>query len=788
MKYIQIIFCLIFFITSCTVIKKAPKNKPYLIGNSIEVEGGKFTKIERTNLVQRLENQLDDSSKVTSNSSFFIFHNIKRPPAYDSGYSAISARNMNASLFHLGYYSANTTFTADTSGRKVKVKYHVDAGKQTLIDTIGYRLVNPELQALAEKSKKDAFLKAHEPVSKIAVLAEINRLVDTFRNNGYYKFTAAELKVRGDTTIEALTSVTDNPFELLELLAKAQQQKDSPQIKLALVLNPPEDSSRLTKFYLRNIYIMPDFFQGDNVDSTMYEVRYQNFIIRYHQALFKPSFLARNVSMIPGGLYNQKSYFKTINNFSKVGVWESVNVRMIEIPGIADSVDIFIELLPGRKFGFEAAIEASYSTSGSINNALSGNLFGISGNVALTNKNVGREAIRMTHSVRAGIELNNKSFGDQSPINSQELSYSNSIIFPRLISPFKKLNKRRFNSGESFINTSVAFNNRLYLFNTQSVNLNYGWSYIDDHNFRWTIRPVNIEFNYLFNQTDSFTKILDSIPFLRYSYNTALIIGMRASVSKTFFTQNQLNTISKERSFKINVEESGLTWGLLPIFSKYKKRYIKTDLEYKYGINYKNTSLAVRLFTGVGVSIGKETTLPFFKQYFSGGSNGMRGWPIRGIGRGSQKLEPYGQNVFNDRTADMQLETNVEYRYIIARIIPNTLTLRGAIFADIGNIWNLRSSQPPGILDSTQFKFKNIYRDLGVAAGTGIRLDFNYFVLRLDLGFRFKRPELSYINNGWKLPSISFNDAIPKLFGRKTENRIWRYENFNFTIGISYPF
>ena len=788
MKYIQIIFCIGFLFTSCTVIKKAPKGKPYLIGNSIEVKGGNFNKIERTNLIQRLENQLDDSSKITSSSSFFIFHNIKRPPVYDSSYSAISARNMNASLFHLGYYSANTTFDADTSGRKVKVKYFVDAGKQTLIDTVGYRMVKPALQELAEKSKKDAILKADVPVSKIVVLAEINRLVDTFRNNGYYKFTAAELKVRGDTTIEALTSVSDNPFEMLELLAKAQQQRDSPQIKLAVVLNPPEDSSRLTKFYLRKVVILPDFFQGDKVDSNMTEVKYQNYIVRYHQPLFKPSFLIRNVEMVPGGLYNQKNYYKTINNFSKVGVWESVNVRMVEVPDAFDSVDIFIELLPGRKFGFEAAIEASYSTSGSINNALSGNLFGISGNVALTNKNVGREAIRMTHAVRAGVELNNKSVGDQSPVNSQELSYSNSIIFPRLISPFKKLNKRRFTSGESFINTSVAFNNRLYLFNTQSVNLNYGWSYVDDHNFRWTLRPVNIEFNYLFNQTDSFTRILDSIPFLRYSYNTALIIGMRASVGKVYYTQNQLNNISKERSFKINVEESGLTWGLLPIFNKYKKRYIKTDLEYKYGINYKNTSLAFRFFTGVGVSIGNETTLPFFKQYFSGGSNGMRGWPIRGIGRGSQKLEPYGQNIFNDRTADMQLELNTEYRYIIARIIPNTLTLRGAVFADVGNIWNLRNSQPTGSIDSTQFKFRNIYRDIGVAAGTGVRLDFNYFVLRLDLGFRFKRPELSYKNNGWKLPSISFNDAIPKLFGRKQEYRIWRYENFNFTIGISYPF
>ena len=161
---------------------------------------------------------------------------------------------------------------------------------------------------------------------------------------------------------------------------------------------------------------------------------------------------------------------------------------------------------------------------------------------------------------------------------------------------------------------------------------------------------------------------------------------------------------------------------------------------------------------------------------------------MRGIGRGSQKLVHYGQNVFNDRTADLQIEGNAEYRYVIARIIPNTLTLRGAVFVDAGNIWNLRNSRRDGLEDSDQFKLKNLYKEIGVAAGTGFRLDFNYFVLRLDLGFRFKRPELSNINNGWKLPAIGFDDFIPKLFGRKPEYRQWRYENFNFTIGISYPF
>lgn len=165
----------------------------------------------------------------------------------------------------------------------------------------------------------------------------------------------------------------------------------------------------------------------------------------------------------------------------------------------------------------------------------------------------------------------------------------------------------------------------------------------------------------------------------------------------------------------------------------------------------------------------------------------MRGWPLRGIGIGGKAMTPYGANSgFNDRTGDMQIEGNMEFRYDIARIIPNTLTLRGALFVDAGNIWNIKNSKTDGTEDSTQFKFRNIYKQLGVSAGTGFRLDFSYFVLRFDFGFRFKRPDLFYINDGWKVPAIGFDNFFSKIFS--ASERQWRYENFNFTVGISYPF
>lgn len=782
---------IILLLSSCTITRKVPEGKYYLGANTFEVKGGNFNKVEKSTLKQRFVNQLDDSSQTKVKDVLFVLHFITRPPVFDTSFAGISARNIEASMYHIGYYGASSTYRADTIGKKVNVHYIVNAGNPTLIDTVSYFLKKPDIQEIVNNSLDKTTLEADKPITKLAVTGEISRIVDTLRNHGYYKFTSAELRVRGDTTIAALTRIGDNPFEDLLLLAEAQAQKDSPKIKLAVVLNPTTDSSKLEQYRIRNIYVLPDFTPADKLTDSfgISERKNSHYILRYHEWLFKVSFLARTIPLRSGDIFSQKKYNETLSNISKAGVWQSSNIRVIEVPD-SNVVDLVIELIPSKKYGFEASLEASYSAVTSTSNALAGNLFGISTNFSLTNRNIAKQAIRMTHSVRAGIELNNKNRTNTSLINSTELSYRNNITLPKLLTPFAGLNNNRDKKGETFINTSLAFNNRLGLFNSQNINLNYGFTLKGINERKWSFRLLNAEFSYLFNETPTFQTIIDQNPFLRYAYNTAFIFGTGASYSSVYRNPTHLTSLSKERVFNVNFEESGLTIGrILPILKKYKRNFFKTDFEYKYTVTYPQTALAFRMFLGVGIPVGKkDTTLPFFKQYFGGGSNSMRGWPVRGIGLGGQKLADLTtNNTFNNRTGDLQFETNLEYRYIISRIIPNTLTLGGAVFVDAGNIWNIKNTTP-GFTDSAQFKFQNFYKQLGVSAGTGFRLDFNYFVLRLDLGFRFKRPETSYINDGWHIPNIGFGDAFKKLFSGSFDNRKWRYENFNFTIGINYPF
>ena len=210
-------FLIIILLSSCTITRKVPEGKYYLGANSFEVKGGNFNKVEKSALKQRFNNQLEDSSQTTIKDVLFLLHFIKRPPVFDTAYAAASARNIEASMFHIGYYGAKTTYVADTIRKKVNVRYIVEAGNPTLIDTVSYFLKKPALQQIVNESLNKKLLEPNQPITKLAVGAEIARIVDTLRNHGYYKFTSAELRVRGDTTIAALTQIGDNPFEDLLL-------------------------------------------------------------------------------------------------------------------------------------------------------------------------------------------------------------------------------------------------------------------------------------------------------------------------------------------------------------------------------------------------------------------------------------------------------------------------------------------------------------------------------------------------------------------------------------------
>src|SRR5665647_950764 len=665
-----------------TTIRKYQKNIPFVFKNNISLTASGAGKDEKVIIKSKLNTQLDDSAKVNIVDKFFFLHYITKPPVFDTMAIIQSASNMRTSLMNIGYYNPVVTYSFDTvikkngAEKRIIINYDVVTGKRTLVDTLAFLFDKPELQNLAISTKNESTLQPNTPVTKSAIQLETNRLVNLYRDHGYYKFTADEIRVTGDTSIEALTSVSEDPFEQLRLLAEANEKRNKPTIRLGFQLNNSPDSTNLQKYYINNIYILPDYVPGDKyTDSTFQIQTFKNFTSEYHQKRFRTSLLNSSLSMKKGDVFRQQDYFKTINDFYKMGVWESPTIDIIEKKD-TNLLDMVVKLIPLKRYGFEGNIELSYSANNATNNlsATTGNLLGVSGNLSVTDRNLAQSAIRMTNSIKVGAEFNTSHRNSSGTfVNSNEITYSNNLLFPKFIFPFKVWNKQNLITKQSFINSNASLINRVDFFNQQIFNTAYGFNWTNNEKHLWSFKLFNFDYRRLYNRSASFDSTLNANPFLRYSFNTALVMGSSLSYNEVHANPKNPKLI---RTIKANLEESGLPYGLLKLkgknaqngnfFNKYLKEFVKIDGEYTYTMNHPKSAIAFRAFAGVGIPISKsDTTLPFFKQYFGGGPNSMRAWPVRGIGVGGQTLAAYNNRLFNDRTGDIQLEGNAEYLHFL---------------------------------------------------------------------------------------------------------------------------
>ncbi|MCS6819629.1 MAG: BamA/TamA family outer membrane protein, partial [Chitinophagales bacterium] len=289
---------------------------------------------------------------------------------------------------------------------------------------------------------------------------------------------------------------------------------------------------------------------------------------------------------------------------------------------------------------------------------------------------------------------------------------------------------------------------------------------------RWArhyYNPVFLNF-YFINKEDSFINFLSRRPALKRSYDEQIITGGNYSITLT----NQKDKYDRWYTFfKGTAEAAGnflelffitINGGYSPnrifnILNRPFSQYVRLELDYRNYFRFNRHSLfAMRHYAGIGVPYANSRQLPYIKQFFVGGLNSLRGFQIREIGPGSYRdttinVENPGANagsLFVDQTGDLKLEMNLEIRFDIYK------WLKGAFFCDAGNIWLVRDdpTRPGGY-----FQWRNFIREFGVNVGVGARLDFSYFVIRLDYGVPIRDPRLD-INKRWTIRRGQFNLAI----------------------------
>ena len=784
------VLLLTFILFGCTVIKHYPKDKPFFFENNIKINGS-IGKQEKIDIKTRLLTQVEDSAqiKVASKIPWPTFPWVipskvmDSPTVYNKLQVLQSAQNMTNSMSSIGFRRSAILIETDTINKKnqqrVRTNYIVEVGPLYRIDSIVYDFNDSSLNTIVKGAINKSIVIKGRAFDYFSVDQEINRLIELFQNNGYYKISKEDIFAEVDTNYVELLDPMLDAIEYARALAQVRLKRDKPEVDLFFRMRKNIDSNHYYQYRVGQFIVYPDLKETDTLTETLASDT-SSIVVKSVHNTFNSAFIKEHVALLPGMLYKRENYSKTLNNFNKLGSWQNINLSS-EPDDEKRILNYILQLQPAKRQFFGIDMEGSSVINNSQLIQVGSGRVGIATNFTLRNRNIGKRAIQLENNLRTGIEFNNFQ-----KILSGEITLTNRITFPWMVAPVGKKVKSYFQQARTIASADISYINRFKFFQLNTFNTFLGYEWKRNPTTTWQFRPLNLEYTQ-FRADSLFLESIKNFPLLRYTYNNGLLIGMNVMYNK-----NLTPSSTKHLSLlKIYAEESGLTTGALFYgLTKNGKvlsdlyRFFKMDAEFKHIINNKNSSLHFRAFAGAGFALTTgsrkgQVTLPFFKSYIAGGPNSMRGWSIRKLGIGSNIFyDTVAAGTFNDKYADVKLEGNLEYRFDLFQFYG--FWMRGALFTDAGNIWF--KNDLDGTLKNAGLKLKNLGRDMAVASGFGARVDFNYFLLRFDLGFPIKDPRYGPLNTG----NANINRYYSPSNGGWFVDNVWNKPTFQFAIG--YPF
>jgi outer membrane protein assembly factor BamA len=707
-----------------------------------------------------------------------------------------SALRLKSHFFNQGFFDAETSFVIDTlKGKKAHINYAVTKGKMSRIDSLTTTILSEDVDSLYQSHKKESFLKVGSQFKSENFDLERDRLTNLFRNNGVFFIQQSDLNYTIDT-------VDTNHKTNIELVIKEESLREG-------------DSTYTRKFNIYKISevnIYTDYPEKTTITKPQDSVTFNNFnLYSYKKIKYRPKAITDAVFITPGFVYADFLTNYTRRSLSNLKVFNapSIQYKIDERDSLQNSLIANIYLSPRDKYSFGYSLDFTHSNIQD---------FGIEASTSFTIRNIFNGAETFDIALRGNIG-SSRDFANPNNtfFNVSEYGIDTKLNFPRILMPFNTdkiipkrmipstnlslgfakqqnigLDKENFTGAMTYTWNPKRFNNvRLDLFNVQYVNnINVGnyfnvysssfnalnnlaqdINYIPEGEKLQIPDEANTFINAVLNNQTSLTSTDEGYKEVRsinerrnrLSENN-LIVASSYTFSKT--TQTGL-TDNNFYSFKTKVESAGNTLSLFAnafktidaqnskktIFDVQYSQYIKGEFEYiKHWNISRDQVLAVRGFFGLAIPYGNSTNVPFSRSYFAGGSNDIRAWQPYSLGPGSSGAI----NDFNE--ANMKLTLSSELRFKIAN------NFKGALFIDAGNIWNVLDDVTD---ESAMFDSFSSLNDIAIGSGFGIRYDFSFFVVRLDLGFKTYNP----------------SDQIGKRWFRD-----YNFANSVLNIGINYPF
>lgn len=484
---------------------------------------------------------------------------------------------------------------------------------------------------------------------------------------------------------------------------------------------------------------------------SRYEIRKINYLSNDSDRIhLRHQVLLNATALKEGSPYSASALQRTYNNFARLQAVKYTNIRFVEAPD-SGMLDCNIQISTNKPSTISFQPEGT-NTAGDL---------GAAASLTYTNRNLFRGSEQLSIELRGAYEAITGLEGYQDQ-NYQEYSIESKLVFPRFVAPLLSKNFRRRQTANTEYSVAWDLQNRPEFHRRVfSMAWRYRWAE-PRHHLNWRFDLLDLNYVYMPWISETFKRdYLDDVDnrnaILRYNYEDIFIMkmgfGLTYSDEVDAFrlnvesSGNLLSAFSKALNFKINSQ------GQRTFINIAYAQYAKADFDYTHLVRFDDRNvLALHAGIGVAYPYGNSKVLPFEKRYFSGGANSVRGWGVRELGPGGYKGND-GRIDFINQTGDMKLDLNAEYR------TPLFWKFEGALFVDAGNIWTLRKydEQPNG-----QFKLDKFYKQIAAAYGMGLRLNFDYFILRFDMGMKAINPAYESGDEHWAIihPKLSRDFAF----------------------------
>ena len=607
------------------------------------------------------------------------------PVIYDAALVESSVDNIMNHLEYQGYYGSSVDTEVKVRKRKVSVAYNVTLGKRYPVSSIEYVLPERgEFRTAFLQDTSKVSIKQGDFLSEAALEAESERSASAMRNEGFFEFNKNHFFFDADTLSgngEAALTVTVNEYTRNE---------------------SPRDATPIRRYYL------------DNIDISYPE----NLNIR-------PKVLRELTTLAPGQVYSEDDVNTTYSRLSALKIFSTVNIGMT--PKDTNLVDCSITLSQSKLQGIKLNLEASSNSSG---------LFGISPQVSYYHKNIfkGGETLNLSF-------MGNFQFKFNDSVRSNEFGVSAGLSFPK----FFPLPYSLFTGAipRTDVNISYNYQNRPE-YTRNIISTQYGYSGNVRNRLFYQAYPLQMNVVRLFDLDPDFYDTLADDPFLRNAYQDHFDLGSGLMIyyttdaesipkSSFFYTRFQFDIAGNILScfngvMKQDSNGARMIWNTP--YSQFVRGEITLGRTWIFGRN-SGQSIATRLLAGAGYAYGNSTALPFEKHFYAGGSNSLRGWQARTVGPGLSQMDK--SFVIPNQTGDMKIEANIEYRFNMF------WKVAGALFVDAGNVWTLRSSGEGNSYES-MFRWDTFGESIAANWGAGVRLNFGFLLLRLDMGVKIHDP------------------------------------------------